>query len=113
MFGSNGCLAQKAAGATFGRIRIGPIQMGSFTNGIKEDYRIELGLKKNLGSDLLGWIRDAGKKALNPEKGASPPDAAHVCTTLLDNGNDLKTALLISERRKGISIARATGRQRR
>jgi hypothetical protein len=45
MFGSNGCLVQKAA-ATFGRLRIGPIQMGSFTNGIKEDYRIELGLKK-------------------------------------------------------------------
>jgi hypothetical protein len=44
MFGSNGCLVQKAGAATFGRIRIGPIQMGSFTNGIKEDYRIELGL---------------------------------------------------------------------
>ncbi len=42
MFGSNGCLIQRAA-ATFGRIRTGPIQTGSFTNGIKEDYRIELG----------------------------------------------------------------------
>jgi hypothetical protein len=35
--------------------------------------------KNNLGSDLLGWIRDAGEKPLNPDKGASPPDAAHVC----------------------------------
>jgi len=69
--------------------------------------------KNNLGSDLLGWIRDAGKKALNPEKGASPRVAAHVCTTLLDNGDSLTTALLISERRKGISIERTTGRRRR
>jgi hypothetical protein len=72
MFGSNGCPVQKAA-VTFGRIRIGPIQMGSYTNGIKEDYRIELGPQKtNLGSDLLGWIRDAGEKGSKSRKGCLP-----------------------------------------
>jgi hypothetical protein len=34
IFGSNGCLTDMAA-ATFGRTRIGPIQMESFTNGGK------------------------------------------------------------------------------
>jgi hypothetical protein len=55
--------------------------MGSFTNGGKEDYRVELGLRKTqLRLRPFGMDKGSrGGKALNPEKGASRRDAAHVC----------------------------------
>jgi hypothetical protein len=76
MFGSSGCLIQKAA-AICGRIRTGPIQMGSFTNGCKEDDRIEWGLKKNqlrlrpfvsLNFSINSSLEPSGPRSLSIER---------------------------------------------
>ena len=49
IFGSNGCLLDMVP-AIFGRICIGPIQTGSFTNGDREDYRI---MSQNLPQSVV------------------------------------------------------------
>src|SRR3990172_207340 len=104
MFGSNGCLIRKAA-ATFGRIRIGPIQMGSFTNGGKEDHRIDSVCIRRRGGVVRVTKEEEAQIAVNLSR-ITPPLLPQILSRprlldLLGKHRDKRLTLILGQGAQG------------